>query len=1257
MPRQRKHKVLARQAGKKKRLQTVDTNVEQIIPGQADGESQRTGSEGPGGANGATGAAEAGSNRKVSGKKAKRLEKYLESKMKKEERRELLAKLAVTTNSVNSKANLAAADDAGPGETATVKSLLMSSRALGQARESKRQRLSRTLKERAAGILAGDGAAEELFERRRLPEDDSDMEEVAEFDDGPVSRVRDENEDRSGGPQSRRVPSPDSKHEKPEEKAVVREPVVAAGLKRPLELDESGRPIIAKKQKRAAVVTKFSLASLAQHEELEKDWEEWSGFESDSAGNDEEKEGSLQKALEGASLSDADSDADSDNSSHPDEETSASEEEEATTGPSSFTAWAQQKINEAAGFQPTGIVQTVLETPKPANFTPRPVEQDPLPQELLPSTNTDRKVFSVHVSRPPEIEKARLELPILADEHRIMDAIHNNDTVIICGATGSGKTTQVPQFLYESGYGTPGSPTPGLIGITQPRRVAAVSMARRVAEELGDRGKSIVAYQIRFEGTVADTTAIKFMTDGVLLRELSQDVGLRRYSAIIIDEAHERSLHTDILVGMLSRVVRLRADMAKEEGATVGPLKLIIMSATLRIDDITRLFGRSPPPVLEVEGRQFPVTVHFARRTHSDYVEEAFRKVSKGHRKLPPGGFLVFLTGRDEILRLSSRLRAEFGGVNVADMTKVRISAAEASFEAEDVEFGHVKEVDSSEDDLDESDDDDEDFNVEVEDGEETQGPTKMHILPLYGLLPVKEQARVFREPPPNTRLVILATNVAETSLTIPGIRYVFDCGRSKERQHPRDGVQSFEIGWISKASASQRSGRAGRTAPGHCYRLYSSAVYESEFPEHSVPEIQRSPIEGVVLQLKDMGFRDVVNFPFPTPPDRERLAKAEKILSYLAAISASGEVTEIGRKMAVFPVAPRFARMLLVGFLHSCTHYTVALVAALSSPEIFLSEQEALPPEPQGDGHDKGGDDDDSALRTNAVVIAEDGRAAVRRAYSRVQQYFRSLDDKSDALKLLMVVGAFADEPTEDWCRRHFVRFKVLREVQQLRRQLVDLLRSATGMTQFATLEPLRDAGCFERPTDAQLAALKLVVAASYVDQVAIRADRSPHPPEGARKPTRAIDVPYYPLLPLDPDPSSSRADSGSAGPTPIYIHPSSSMAHLSPSECPTYVVYSHLHRGSSLNSGPTKTRMSPLTDVSGADLARLAKGTPLISYSKPLKVAGSGGGGTGGETTETRDVWVVPTLRAEGGGAGWELPPCKVRQRRVPGRGWVVE
>lgn len=1166
---------------------------------------------------------------KVSGKKAKRLDKYIENKLKKDENRELLAKLA---------------------ETAVDTSLFTSSRSLGHNRETKREALARALKEKQAGIDT-DKNDKILFQERKsapVQEDDS----LSDEDNVSSARL---------SPRPSAPAKADPPQQQEEEPTQVTAPPAASlfsgtgsGLKRPLEVGEDGRPKLAKRQKRGGVKSK--LAPPPQPEpvamEMETDSEEeWGGFSSEGEENDSQEADSDSqddentKGDSSASGSDEDGESNSDDETSEEDDSEDGSEDEGGEGDksrtqqrsSAFKAWAHQQRNEAMGYKPVEAGPQYLQILTSANFTPRPLEQDPLPPELMPTKGTDRVSHSVTVSRPNDIQEARLKLPVVAEEQKIMEAIHNNDIVVVCGATGSGKTTQVPQFLFEAGYGSPDSPTPGMIGITQPRRVAAVSMAKRIAQELGEHSER-VAYQIRFEGTVKADTAVKFMTDGVLLREVAQDLSLKKYSAIIVDEAHERSVNTDILVGMLSRIVNLRRDLMKED-ATVKPLKVIIMSATLRIGDMTenpKLF-KNPPPVLEVEGRQYPVTVHFSRRTYHDYVEEAFKKISRGHKKLPPGGILVFMTGQNEILQLSKRLKKAFTGMDSAPAVKVSIPASEAPMEAEDIDLGDVDDrgaEDYIEDESGDEEEDEEEFVIPEEEGETGTGPARMHILPLYSLLPTQEQMRVFEPPPEGSRLVILATNVAETSLTIPGIRYVFDCGRSKERRYDRlSGVQSFEIGWISKASASQRSGRAGRTGPGHCYRLYSSAVYERDFQEFSDPEILRMPIEGVALQLKSMHLQNVQNFPFPTPPDRQSLLKAERLLTYLSAIKEGGQVTPIGKTMSIFPLSPRFARILLVGHLHDCLPYTIALVSGLSVNEIFLNEPHAAP------------ETAEDAIRTKADVLAEDRQANLRRAYNAVHKNFCFLDDKADAIKLLQVVGEFAHEPTEAWCESHFVRYKILKEAQQLRKQITELMR--TNIPAFA------DFGFQDKldpPTPKQVTALKQMVAAGFIDQVAIRADKAPTPFEtGLRKPRRAIDVPYLPLTPLDVPRDADPSEHA------VFIHPGSPLAHLSPDECPQYVVYAYLQRGQ--NAGAqgekkAKTRMRTLTDITGGQIAALAKGTPLLSYGKPIKEIKVTDGG------KAREVWVVPYLRAEGtNGMGWPLPARKVMQKKVAGKGWIVE
>ncbi|KAG8158747.1 hypothetical protein KVR01_011190 [Diaporthe batatas] len=1160
---------------------------------------------------------------KVSGKKSKRLDKYIENKLKKDENRELLAKLA---------------------ETKVDTSLFASSRSLGHNRETTREALARALRESQAGINK-DANEKLLYQARRAAAEESDDESDAAQDEPPV---------RTAAPN----PPPPPQTASP---AAAPAPVpptsgVGSGLKRPLDLGEDGRPKLAKRQKRGGVKSKVAIPQPVEPEPVEEESEDdddaWNGFSSDDgagesasgsgsgSGSDEsEQEASDEESKSGSegSESEGGSEDSSDEGSNDDSDDSEEDEEEQQSKrkqrSSAFKQWAHQQRNEAMGYTP---VAQVLDMPKPANFTPRPLEEDPLPRELLPTKNVDRKAYSVTVSRSPDIQEARLKLPVVGEEQRIMEAIHDNDIVVLCGSTGSGKTTQVPQFLFEAGYGSRDGPTPGLIGVTQPRRVAAVSMSKRVGQELGDHCDK-VAYQIRFEGTVDPNTAVKFMTDGVLLREVAQDISLKKYSAIIVDEAHERSVNTDILVGMLSRVVKLRKELSQED-PTIKPLKLVIMSATLRIEDMTQnptLF-KTPPPVLEVEGRQYPVTVHFSRRTQHDYVEEAFKKISRGHRKLPPGGILVFMTGQNEITELMKKLKKTFTGMDSATGPKVRLPANVASIEAEDIDFGvdDDREVEDYDDGLvsgDEEEDDEAEFEIPEEEGETGSGPKRMHVLPLYSLLPTKEQMRVFEPPPDGSRLVILATNVAETSLTIPGIRYVFDCGRSKERKYDHlTGVQSFEVGWISKASASQRSGRAGRTGPGHCYRLYSSAVYERDFQEFAEPELLRMPIEGVVLQLKAMNLQNVINFPFPTPPDKQSLRQAERLLHYLSAINSSGQVTQIGRTMSIFPLSPRFSRILLVGHQFDCIHYTIALVAGLSAAEIFLQESHAIPQlANKEDGED--------SIRTNADVLAETRQANARRAFNAVHKNFCFLDDKADAIKLLQVVGEFAHEPTEAWCEAHFVRYKTLKEILQLRQQITELLR-----TNIATFAGLSFQAKLPAPSAKQITALKQMVAAGFIDQVAIRNDKAPTPLDMGRKPRRAIDVAYLPLTPL------AVPAAAEPGERAVYLHPSSPMAHLSPDECPDYVIYSHLQKASG-----GRTRMHTLTEVTGRQLASLAKGTPLISYGKPIKEVKL-------ENTEggkLREVWVVPSLNAEGkGGLGWPLPAKKVTQRRVAGN-WVVE
>lgn len=360
----------------------------------------------------------------------------------------------------------------------------------------------------------------------------------------------------------------------------------------------------------------------------------------------------------------------------------------------SFRDWANaqlSRVDDDGEHLPLGSV------PKPATSASAPLPRTvrhpatkcgPLGAPLdLPETELflGQKTSNVPLSRSDDIMASRSLLPVFAEEHTVMDAIRRHPVVVICGETGSGKTTQVPQFLYEAGWGSKEGDNPGMIGITQPRRVAAVSMARRVEDEMGLKGKGVVAFQIRYEATTGSMTTMKFMTDGVLLRELAADFLLTKYSVVIVDEAHERSVNTDVLIGVLSRIVRLRLKTWREqrekpETASVPktyPLRLIIMSATLRVTDFTlntTLFS-DPPPVITIGARQFPVVVHFNRKTTADYITEAYKKASKIHTRLPPGGILIFLTGQLEIMTLCKKLQTKYGR-NAIEERKKRQSSS-----------------------------------------------------------------------------------------------------------------------------------------------------------------------------------------------------------------------------------------------------------------------------------------------------------------------------------------------------------------------------------------------------------------------------------------------------------------------------------------------------------------------------------------------------------------------------------------------------
>ena len=597
------------------------------------------------------------------------------------------------------------------------------------------------------------------------------------------------------------------------------------------------------------------------------------------------------------------------------------------------------------------------------------------------------------VDRPDEIESTRYDLPVSTMEFEIIDAVRSSDTTIICAETGSGKSTQVVQMLYEAGLSLGNAKSMSedeglLIGVTQPRRVAAVSTAKRVCYEMGhsqDKGQSIrrtngkgnlVAYQTRYETAgLGENTRVKFMTDGILLSEIQNDLLLRKYGAIILDEAHERNLNTDVLLGLLSTAIPLRRK-ASEEGS-MPPLKLIIMSATLRVEDFagnTRLFPNSSPTLVRVPGRTHPVTIHHSKVTElDDYTEVAFKKVCKIHRKLPNGGILVFLTGKQEIIRMVNRLRKSLapkrsqGRRSIGDAAVDTLAnSSEGEINVNNLDAGALRDLDDDEvdgdifedgnrDDFEDnvSDSDEEEEEVEVEGvagdaSDDGDRPINVLILPLYSLLSAQEQAKVFHPVPEGTRLIVCATNIAETSLTIPNISYVVDTGRQKCRNyHSGTGVTSYDVMWISKAAADQRAGRAGRTSEGHCYRLYSSSLYSRHMDPFALPEVVTRPLEDVALAMKAMNISTVASFPFPTAPDQGQINAAIKLLARIACVDVSrneetggdGTITRLGAATAKLPLGVRYGKMLLVAAQANVLDYGIIIVAVLSESSPFVHQ------------------------------------------------------------------------------------------------------------------------------------------------------------------------------------------------------------------------------------------------------------------------------------------------------------------------------
>ncbi|XP_073013708.1 pre-mRNA-splicing factor ATP-dependent RNA helicase DEAH10 [Typha latifolia] len=586
------------------------------------------------------------------------------------------------------------------------------------------------------------------------------------------------------------------------------------------------------------------------------------------------------------------------------------------------------------------------------------------------------------IARRQCIIQQRKSLPIASVEKRIVEEVRKNDILIIVGETGSGKTTQLPQYLCNAGFSQDGK----VIGVTQPRRVAAVTVAKRVAEECNVELGQKVGYSIRFEDVTCSSTRIKYMTDGLLLREALLDPLLSRYSIIIVDEAHERTVHTDVLLGLLRNVqitrssstikqrnigkdnndktVSYRQDhlqssvMNSCQVAKCNPLKLIIMSASLDARGFSEYFGGAK--AVHIQGRQYPVEILYTYQPEPDYLDATLISIFQVHMEEGPGDILAFLTGQEEIESMERLIHERLRQL--------------------------------------------------------PQGSNKLTIVPIYSSLPSEQQMNVFKPAPSGFRKVILATNIAETSVTIPGIKYVIDPGLVKARSYnPVTGMESLIIIPTSKAQAIQRSGRAGREGPGKCFRLYPETEF-GKLMDSTVPEIKRCNLSNVVLQLKALGIDDIIGFDFMEKPARMSIVKSLEQLFLLGALTDDYKLSNpVGHQMARLPLDPVYSKALILASEFKCLKEMLIVVSMLSVESIFYFPREKL----------------------------EEARAAMKGFSSSEGDHitlvnvYRASGECLEKSKNANAKERTMEKALNKWCRDNFINYRSLRHARDVHSQI----------------------------------------------------------------------------------------------------------------------------------------------------------------------------------------------------------------------------